>query len=296
MPNPSRSATYARALSPLAVMLSGLAILGLACSLPGQAVPSVPAPDGKSVCLQPGCLAPDFTLHTTTGETVTLYQLRGHPVLVNFWATWCEPCKAEMPDIQVVYDIYRSAGLVVLGVDQGETQVEVAAFAEANHLTFPLLLDADNKVGNVYQIKAIPASFFVNSDGIIREVHVGGMKQTEIQGIVGAQFAPGESAGQAAAPPPEASPAANATPVAGAAVILEGCVTSVGLNVRDRPSLEGAVVDWLRNSKCYPFDGRTADGSWLRLSGVVSAKGGRLWVAAQYIALKGDSHGLPEVK
>jgi len=294
MPNPSRLSSYAPALSPLIVILSSLALIGLACALPGQAAP---APDGQSVCLQPGCLAPDFTLKATSGETVTLYHLRGHPVLVNFWATWCDPCKAEMPDVQAVYDIYRGAGLVVLGVDQGETEAEVTAFAQANHLTFPLLLDADGKVGNTYQIKAIPASYFVNSDGIIREVHVGGMQQTEIQGIVGAQFTAGGEAAQAAAPMPTASPAAAlpATP-AGAAAGLEGCVTSVGLNVRDQPGLEGAVVNWLRNGKCYPFDGRTADGSWLRLSGSVSAKGGRLWVAAQYIALKGDSHTLPEVK
>jgi peroxiredoxin len=298
-----RLSGYFRAYRGLVAVLSSLAILSLACSLSPQAAPTATLPPGSTpVCLKPGCLAPDFTLKTTAGETITLYQMRGHPVLVNFWATWCGPCKAEMPDLQKVYDIYQGAGLVVLGINEGETQAEVSAFAQTSHLSFLMLLDTDSRVGNDYEIRAIPASFFVNSDGVIREVHVGSMEQTEIQGIVGAQFVPEANAAQAAPAvatvPPASTPenSLTATPAVGVRVELEGCVTVVGLNVRDRPSREGAVVDWLRNGKCYPFDGRTVDGGWLRLSAGVSPAGGRLWAAAQYITLNGDVSRLPEVK
>ena len=247
-------------------------------------------------------MAPDFTLKTPTGETVTLSQLRGHPVLINFWAAWCGPCKSEMPAIQATYDLHRNAGLVVLGVNQGESKDEVTAFAQANHLTFTMLLDGDGKVGDAYQVKAIPASFFVNSDGTLRETHVGSMESAEIEVIVGAQLAlaaatPGKSAATPSLAMASPTPSVIAvTPAAGATVVLEGCVTSVGLNVRDRPGTEGAVVSWLRNGKCYPFDGRTADATWLRLSGALGRDGGWLWASADYVALKGDINTLVVVK
>ena len=123
---------------------------------------------------QAGFAAPDFTLETRDGETINLADLRGQVVLLNFWATWCPPCRAEMPAIQDVYDGYRDRGLTVLAVDVGEGDAQVAPFADERGLTFPILMDGDGAVSRRYQVRAMPSTFFIDQAGIIREVTLGG--------------------------------------------------------------------------------------------------------------------------
>jgi len=129
----------------------------------------IPAP-------QQGFLAPDFELQATDGETVKLSDLRGQAVLVNLWATWCPPCRAEMPSIEKVYNEYKDDGLVVLAVDMTyqDTQSNIAPFVAEYGLTFPILLDQSGDVGNAYQLRSLPSSFFINRDGTINEVVIGG--------------------------------------------------------------------------------------------------------------------------
>ena len=124
---------------------------------------------------QVGHPAPDFTLTTTDGETVTLSELRGKPVLLNFWATWCPPCRAEMPHIQSAFEEYEEAGLLILAVDQQESRAEVLAFAQAFGLTFPLALDTTGQVGMTYLARALPTSYFIDREGIIRDKFIGPM-------------------------------------------------------------------------------------------------------------------------
>ena len=128
----------------------------------------IPAP-------QQGFLAPDFELQTTSGETIKLSDLRGQAVLVNLWATWCPPCRAEMPSIEKVYNEYKDDGLVVLAVDMTyqDTQSNIAPFVAEYGLTFPILLDQSGDVGNAYQLRSLPSSFFINRDGTINEVVIG---------------------------------------------------------------------------------------------------------------------------
>lgn len=123
---------------------------------------------------QAGFAAPDFSLETLDGQTVTLSELRGQAVLINFWATWCPPCRAEMPAIQQVYERYRSQSFTVLAVDMQETDAQVAAFVDEMGLTFPVLMDRAGNVADRYQVKALPATFFVNRDGVIQNVTLGG--------------------------------------------------------------------------------------------------------------------------
>jgi cytochrome c biogenesis protein CcmG, thiol:disulfide interchange protein DsbE len=129
----------------------------------------IPAP-------QQGFLAPDFELQTTEGETIKLSDLRGQPVLVNLWATWCPPCRAEMPAIEKVYNDYKDQGLVVLAVNMTaqDTSSNITPFIDEYGLTFPVLLDEDNSVASAYQLRSLPSSFFIDRDGIIREVVIGG--------------------------------------------------------------------------------------------------------------------------
>ncbi len=129
----------------------------------------VPAP-------QQGFLAPDFELETLTGETVKLSDLRGQAVLVNLWATWCPPCRAEMPAIERIYNDYKDDGFVVLGVNmtQQDTASNIAPFVEEYGLTFPILLDKTGTTAEAYQMNSLPSTFFIDRKGIIREVVIGG--------------------------------------------------------------------------------------------------------------------------
>jgi len=123
-----------------------------------------------------GFLAPDFTLQTLEGETITLSELRGQAVLVNLWATWCPPCRAEMPAMQKMYEEYKEQGFVVLAVNMTyqDTPSAILPFTQEYGLTFPVLLDETDNVGDHYELRSLPSSFFIDRDGIIREVVIGG--------------------------------------------------------------------------------------------------------------------------
>lgn len=131
---------------------------------------------GTVAAPQVGFLAPDFSLLTTTGETIKLSDLRGQAVLVNLWATWCPPCRAEMPAIEKVYNEYKDQGFIVLAVDMTyqDDPSAVMPFVQEHGLTFPILLDETGAVGRAYQLRSLPSSFFITREGIINEVVIGG--------------------------------------------------------------------------------------------------------------------------
>jgi peroxiredoxin len=120
-----------------------------------------------------GAKAPDFELKTLTGETVKLSNLKGKKVMLNFWATWCPPCKAEMPEME---QFSKNAGddVVILAVNI-DPQLDVKGFVDENKITFPILLDADDKVNETYQIISIPTTYFIDSKGIIQNKYTGSM-------------------------------------------------------------------------------------------------------------------------
>ena len=123
-----------------------------------------------------GFLAPDFTLQTLDGKTVTLADLRGQAVLVNVWTSWCLPCRAGMPASQRVYEEYKEKGLVVLAVNSTvqDKVSSASSFAAELGLTFPILLDVEGTATRFYEVRALPSSFFIGRDGVIREVVIGG--------------------------------------------------------------------------------------------------------------------------
>ncbi len=116
--------------------------------------------------------APDFTLQTPDGQTVRLSELRGKPVMINFWATWCGPCQVEMPLFIDAYTKNKDK-LVVLGVDVQEQPAQVTAFAQKMGLNFPLVIDPDGEVSTIYQVRGLPTTIFVNADGIVEAAHRG---------------------------------------------------------------------------------------------------------------------------
>jgi cytochrome c biogenesis protein CcmG, thiol:disulfide interchange protein DsbE len=129
----------------------------------------IPAP-------QQGFLAPDFALKTSTGETVRLSDLRGQAVLVNLWATWCPPCRAEMQSIEKMYQQYKDDDFTVLAVNMTyqDDPAAVMPFIREQGLTFPVLLDETAKMANAYQLRSLPSSYFIRRDGVINEVVIGG--------------------------------------------------------------------------------------------------------------------------
>ncbi len=132
-----------------------------------------------------GFAAPNFALASTMAETFTLANLKGKVVLVNFWATWCPPCRAEMPAIDAAYRANKDAGFVVLAVDQMESAEVVNAFGAKYNLSFPLLLDRDGAINRQYLVSALPTSFFIDRRGVIRDMMIGGSMSREfIEGKV----------------------------------------------------------------------------------------------------------------
>ncbi len=128
-----------------------------------------------------GALAPDFTLPNLAGDEITLSDLRGQAVLINFWATWCPPCRLEMPAIEQTYRKYREQGFVVLAVDLEEPKDRVQGFVDELGLTFPVLLDESGTVSRRYRVLAIPTSFFVNRQGVIIAIWRGAMSAEVIE-------------------------------------------------------------------------------------------------------------------
>lgn len=120
-----------------------------------------------------GKLAPDFQLPTLEGQTVFLSDYRGKPVLLNFWASWCGPCQYEMPFLQRTYEKWAGRDLVVLAVNLQESPDVVREFMADLGLSFPVLLATDPKVPLAYNVRGIPATFFIDKNGIIRDIKVG---------------------------------------------------------------------------------------------------------------------------
>jgi cytochrome c biogenesis protein CcmG, thiol:disulfide interchange protein DsbE len=128
-----------------------------------------------------GSPAPDFSLPTADGGTVRLADLKGKPVLINFWATWCQPCREEMPAMQDLYEQYRERGLVILAVDMEEDLRPVRRWIDQGGYTFTFLLDGEGEQVKRYNINASPTSYFVGRDGVIRDLKLGALSRGEMQ-------------------------------------------------------------------------------------------------------------------
>lgn len=146
----------------------------------GQLAPSPVADASGQPAALTGALAPDFTLTNTHDQSITLSRYQGRPVLINFWATWCTPCRTEMPAIEAAYQKYKSDGLAVLAVDADESKQEVVGFGNSLNLTFDLLLDPGNSVNDLYRIRAYPSSFFIGRDGLVVALQIGVMTEAQL--------------------------------------------------------------------------------------------------------------------
>ncbi|WP_206810007.1 peroxiredoxin family protein [Paradesulfitobacterium ferrireducens] len=141
-----------------------------------------------TVGLEKGNLAPDFELRTVDGKAMKLSSLRGKKVIVNFWATWCPPCRLEMPEMEKFYTKNKNEGIEILAVNltkAEKSRADVPAFIEAYGITFPVLLDENSDVARLYKVSSIPASFIIDTQGVIREKIVGPMTYDSMEKMVG---------------------------------------------------------------------------------------------------------------
>jgi thiol-disulfide isomerase/thioredoxin len=154
------------------VLIIALLLFITGCQLSSETT-GITSPTSPVEDIEADNLAPDFMLTDLEGKTVTLSALRGSPVILNFWATWCRPCRNEMPFIQEIYEKWQDKGLVILAINIEETSSEVQLFMQNNNFSFPVLLDTSGDVSAIFQIHGIPTTFFIDKDDIIKDKRIG---------------------------------------------------------------------------------------------------------------------------
>ncbi len=156
----------------------GVGILFVTAGLLAACRPDVPAPV-RAVKAEVGYSAPDFELTDLSGKSVRLSDFRGKPVVLNFWATWCPPCRQELPTLQDLH-VRRGSAVVLLAISQGEAAQDVLAFVRQYGYTFRVLLDPQLSVGQAYGARAIPMTVVVDPDGVIIFIRRGVIRPGEL--------------------------------------------------------------------------------------------------------------------
>jgi peroxiredoxin len=152
-----------------------LAIAMVACSGVGA---------GASRGINVGNRAPDFTLEDLDGSEVSLQDHRGKVVLINFWATWCPPCRDEIPDIEAAFKARQDDGFVVLGVNVEEAREIVIPFVDAFEMSYPVLLDESGRLLQSYRAIGLPMSVIVDQEGVIQARHIGILTAADLDGYL----------------------------------------------------------------------------------------------------------------
>lgn len=178
----SRSIAMPRAAVPLLIAVlvlvaAGLGVTALRTVLHAGAgevadeTVAIPARTGTD----PGAQAPAFTAPAYDGPPISLDRFRGHPIVLNFWASWCPPCRAEMPALEAAYQKYRARGIVVIGIDGAtDTWAASRSYLTARGVTYPAGRDDRGRVAQAYHVAALPTTYFIRADGRIAGVALTG--------------------------------------------------------------------------------------------------------------------------
>ena len=134
---------------------------------------SIIAASGLAVADMTGQEAPDFALKSSTGENLRLSEYRGEVVMVNFWATWCGPCRQEMPLLEELFSRYERVGFTLLGVNIDDDPRRAMQMAKELGVTFPVVFDDRKEVSKLYEVNAMPVTVLVDKEGRVRHVHHG---------------------------------------------------------------------------------------------------------------------------
>lgn len=128
--------------------------------------------------------APELNLTTLQGQPNSLSDYKGSVVLVNLWATWCPPCREEMPTLQAFYEKYKGDGFVLLAISQGETAEQVAPFVQEFNVTFPVWLDISSEAGIAFKTMNLPSSYVIDREGRVRLMWIGGISKKNLEKYV----------------------------------------------------------------------------------------------------------------
>jgi len=139
--------------------------------------------DAMGMAKVPAKVAPNFTLSTVDGQQVSLQQYRGRVVFLNFWATWCIPCREEMPALEQLHQTYQSHDLTILSIDLKESADQVRAFFQKHNLSFPALLDEHGSVFRDYLVAGMPTTYLIGRDGTLLARGVGGRDWTRAEAL-----------------------------------------------------------------------------------------------------------------
>ena len=160
----------------LILAISLFLLIGMGPSLPGNTADGISPLNSDNII---NSKAPDFTLKDINGKTVSLSALKGKVVLLNFFATWCPPCRAEMPALNKLQRALKPRGLEVIAVSTDRSINDIKDFLEKNRVDFPILFDADRNVAKQYRVFSMPTTFLINRNGIIVEKFYGEYNWTE---------------------------------------------------------------------------------------------------------------------
>ena len=169
------------------ILLLLAALLGIAWTVMSrESVLQASSPITLSEAPIVGHPAPEFTLQTAVGQTVTLSEITSQdgsnskPVVLNFWASWCGPCRVEMPNLQQASVKYNGRAAFI-GINQGEDLSTITDFGNEYNVTYPLLIDPDNRVNLTYEVNSLPTTVFIDQNGIVREVVIGILSEAVLQ-------------------------------------------------------------------------------------------------------------------
>jgi len=179
----SRTAVIATLLLAGAIILMVIVVQGWDDG--GDATASGPVVEGS--------IARDFTLTSLDGQPVSLSDYAGHPVLINFWASWCPPCREEFPVLADARTAYADSGFEVLGVTHNDGPVESRRFVEDSGAEWPMLPDSEDAVWATYGGVGLPTSYFVDADGVVQRVHIGPVTNEQLTDHLAAIGLPAET-------------------------------------------------------------------------------------------------------
>jgi peroxiredoxin len=145
----------------------------LTATLPGASLVMFLSLTASAASIAPGSPAPAFQLRSSASTDLSLSDLKGQVVLINFWASWCGPCRQEMPILEQLYKKYKSAGFTLLGVNVEPKSADAEGFLKATPVSFPILFDPDSKVSKLYEVSGMPSTVILDRTGKVRYIHHG---------------------------------------------------------------------------------------------------------------------------